>query len=90
MPLSWTIAHFINVDSPFHKLTEEAFRSGGGEILVQIRAIDQVSSQAIRARASYAAEDIAWNSRYAGVYLHDSQTGLLKVDLKKFDSVVPL
>jgi inward rectifier potassium channel len=90
MPLSWTIAHFIDVSSPFTDMTEETFRNAGGEILVQIRAVDQVSSQPIHARVSYAAEDLAWNARYAEVYLHDPQSGLLKVDLKKFDSVVPL
>jgi inward rectifier potassium channel len=90
MPLSWTLAHFIDKSSPFANMTEEAYRDAGGEILVQITAIDQVSSQSIHARASYAAEELIWNARYAEVYLRDGQTGLLKIDLREFDSVIPM
>jgi inward rectifier potassium channel len=90
MPLTWTLAHFIDGESPFASMSAETFRDTGGELLVQIRAIDQVSSQSVYARVSYASDEIVWNAKYADVYLHDPETGLLRVDLKKFDSVVPL
>ena len=90
MPLTWTLAHVIDGDSPFASMSAETFRDTGGEVLVQIRAIDQVSSQSVYARVSYASDEIVWKAKYADVYLRDQETGLLRVALEKLESIVPL
>ncbi len=89
LPLSWTVAHFITPESPFHQLTEQEFRSALGEIMLQIRGMDQNSSQTIYARASYTGEEIAWGARYADQYTHDPQTGMLGIDPERFHQIIP-
>ena len=87
LPLSWTIAHFIAPGSPFHGLTEQQLREQFGEVIVQIRGIDQTSSQPIYARASYTVDQIAWNARYADQYVTDPESGALGIDPKRFHDV---
>jgi inward rectifier potassium channel len=90
LPLAWTLAHFVTPDSPFHTLTEEQFQAANGEVIVQVSGRDQASSQVVYARISYTAEEIAWNSRYVDMYRQDKKTGLLSIDMDKFDSTEPL
>lgn len=88
LPLSWTVAHFITADSPFHGLTLDEFRRRKGEVLLQIRAIDQRSAQAVYARASYIADELAWNARYADHYVTDEDTGTIGIDPARFHSTI--
>ncbi|MGI4830416.1 MAG: ion channel [Janthinobacterium lividum] len=88
LPLSWTVAHFITPESPFYGLTKQQFLDTCGEVLLQVRGIDQNSSQAIYARVSYTAAEIAWNARYADHYVHDSDAGTLGIDSELFDTVI--
>lgn len=90
LPLAWTLAHFITPDSPFHNLSQEDFRAASGEVIVQVSGRDQASSQVVYARISYTADEIDWNSRYEDMYRHDKKTGLLNIDMEKFDSTQPL
>lgn len=88
LPLSWTVAHFITPESPFHGLTERQFQEACGEIMLQVRGIDQTSSQVIYARVSYTAEEIAWGAQYADQYVRDPQAGVLGIDADQFDAVL--
>jgi len=90
LPLGWTLVHFITPDSPFHDLTDEKFRQMSGEIIVQVSGSDQASSQVVYARTSYTADEVDWNARYVDMYRHDKATGLLSIDMEKFDSTQPL
>ncbi len=89
LPLSWTVAHFITEDSPFYKLTPDEFRSRKGEVLLQIRAIDQRSAQVVYARTSYNADEIAWSVRYADHYVTDKVTGVVGIDPVLFHATIP-
>ena len=89
LPLTWTVAHFITEDSPFYGLTADEFRSRKGEVVLQIRAIDQRSAQAVYARTSYSADEIAWNFRYADHYVRDTVTGAVGIDPELFHATVP-
>jgi len=90
LPLGWTLVHPITPDSPFHDLTAEEFRETSGELLVQVSATDQASSQVVYARVSYTVDEIDWNARYAHMYKHDKKTGLLGIDLDAFDHTEPV
>lgn len=89
LPLSWTVAHFITPESPFHGMTERSFRETFGELMLQIRGIDQNSSQPIYARVSYTAEEFVWGARYADQYIQDPKTGTLGIDPERFHAAVP-
>ncbi len=83
------MAHFITPDSPFHGLTKQQFEETFGEIMLQIRGMDQNGAQAIYARASYTTEEMAWAARFADQYTHDEKTGVLGIDKARFHMTVP-
>lgn len=89
LPLSWTVAHFITPESPFHGLTKDTFQQTFGEIILQIRGMDQNGSQAIYARASYTVDEMVWNARFADQYTHDPSTGVLGIDSARFHLTEP-
>jgi len=90
LPLGWTIVHAITADSPFYGLTPDKFRELSGEVIVQVSGTDQASSQVVYARTSYTVADIDWNAKYVDMYRHDKGTGLLGIDMEKFDSTEPV
>lgn len=90
LPLAWTLVHFITEGSPFHNLSEAQFRELSGEVIVQVSGTDQASSQVVYSRISYTSEDIQWNAKYTDMYRHDKGTGLLGIDLERFDCTQPV
>lgn len=89
LPLSWTVAHFITPESPFFGLTEQRFVETFGEMMLQIRGLDQNSSQPIYARVSYTVEEFVWGARWADQYTHDEETGTLGIDRDRFHTAIP-
>ena len=87
LPLTWTLVHRITPESPLHGMGKDYFKSLRGEVILQVSGLDVVSSQVIRARTSYTVAEIIWGGRFAEVYRRDEQTGLLDVDLSRFDVI---
>ncbi len=56
LTLSWTVVHPITETSPFYNFTEEDFKNAQGEILVFIKAFDDMFSNVVVARTSYILE----------------------------------
>ncbi len=67
-PLSWTLVHHIDEDSPLHALTRQDFKDKKVEILIMIKGFDETFSQTIPIRFSYTADEIEWNARFVPNY----------------------
>lgn len=70
-PLSWTIVHPIDKDSPFHQLSEEEFAHCNPEILITIKGYDDTFAQDVHARSSYKAEDLVWGAKFKKMFYTD-------------------
>tara|TARA_Y100000782_G_C10186932_1_gene267246 strand:+ start:3894 stop:4922 length:1029 start_codon:yes stop_codon:yes gene_type:complete len=57
LPLSWTIVHPIDEESPFYGLSPSAIEAMSGEVLVLFRAFDEGFGQLIHKRHSYILND---------------------------------
>lgn len=90
LPLAWTLVHPIGPESPFYNLTEQTFRERSGEVIVQVSGTDQASSQVVYSRISYTSDDMVWNAKYVDMYRHDKSSGLLSIDMERFDTTQPL
>lgn len=90
MPLAWTVLHRIVEDSPLHGVTPQIYKERDYEIMLQVSGTDQASSQVVYTRVSYAAEDLEWGAKYVDMYVHEKHTGLLGVDMDKFDGTQKL
>lgn len=64
MPLTWTLVHAINADSPMMGLTEQELRDSQAEVLIQLKAFDETYSQVIYSRFSYPVSEWVWNAKF--------------------------
>lgn len=82
LPLTWTVVHPIDSDSPLQGKTAEDLARLQAEVLILIRAYDDTFSQTVRARHSYRHDEIAWDRKFAPAFFVDPE-GDLVVELHK-------
>jgi inward rectifier potassium channel len=87
-PLTWTIVHPIDAASPLNGKTREEMAATSAEILVLLSGIDETFEQTVHARSSYVNDEIAWNARFASIYL-PSDGSDVTVDLKRLHVTEP-
>lgn len=86
--LSWTAMHQINRDSPLHGETPQSLMDADSEILVNFMGIDEVTSQTIHARYSYAPEEIFYGARLMDTFT-TREDGKRQMDYGKFHEIEP-
>jgi len=86
-PLSWTIVHPIDDQSPLVGLTEDDLSKANAEFLVLLTGIDETFSQTVHTRSSYKADEVLWNARFADIYNRDSDEQTLTIDVKRLDMI---
>jgi inward rectifier potassium channel len=81
--LSWTIVHAINEDSPLAGFTEEDIRNTDLEVMVYLRAFDEVFSNNVIAKTSYISNEIIWGAKFRMMYhpSDDKNKTVLELDL---------
>lgn len=88
LSLNWTIVHKIDEDSPFYGFTEEDFQDKDTdiEIIVQIRAFDEVFANTVVQRTSYINSEIIYGAKFVKMYdsSEDQRTTIL--DLSKINN----
>jgi len=82
LPLTWTIVHPIDAESPLWGQTPEDLARLQAEVLILIKAYDDTFSQTVLARHSYRHDEIAWGKRFAPAFYVDGQ-GDLVVELRR-------
>jgi inward rectifier potassium channel len=82
MPLTWTVVHPIDQESPLWGIPEDELRRLQAEVLILIRGYDDTFSQTVIARQSYRNEEILWDRRFAPAFFVDPE-GDLVLELKK-------
>lgn len=87
LPLTWTIVHPIDADSPFHGVRPEDLATCDPEIFVTLNGLDETFSQAVHARCSYKADEIVWNARFGNVYERSSSGTPTAIDLARIHDV---
>ena len=68
LPLTWTIVHPIDEESPLRGLTAEDLARLQLEVLILIKAYDDTFSQTVLSRHSYRHDEILWNRRFAPAF----------------------
>ncbi len=82
MPLTWTIVHPIDADSPLFGKTAADLARSQAEVLILVKGVDDTFSQTVYARYSYRFDEIAWSARFAPAFEVDAD-GDLRLDLDK-------
>jgi inward rectifier potassium channel len=82
MPLTWTIVHPIDRESPLWGVSAQDFEEMQVELMILIKAYDDTFSQTVFTRYSYRYDEIVWNRRFASAFSVDDE-GDLVLDLSK-------
>ncbi|MEE9264015.1 MAG: ion channel [Vicinamibacteria bacterium] len=67
-PLTWTIVHPIDKESPLYGLTGEECALAEAEILVLLTGTEESFSQRVHTRTSYKPDEIVWNAMFENVF----------------------
>ncbi|MEL6649213.1 MAG: ion channel [Bacteroidota bacterium] len=81
-PLTWTIVHPIDKESPLYGLTKESLDGRNAEFLILISAYDDTFAQMVHQRSSYKCTDIIWGARFVRAF-HTDEDGQSIVDIDK-------
>ena len=90
LALSWTLVHPITEDSPFVGMSKEDIRNTDIEIMVFVKAFDNVFSNTVVSRTSYISSEIVWGGKFRMMYEHsnDKKKTVLHINkLNEFDLV---
>lgn len=82
LALNWTVVHKIDEDSPFFGFTKEDFNNTKIEIIIHVRAFDEVFSNTVVQRASYISKEIIFGAKFVTMYYpaKDNQSTILDLD----------
>lgn len=81
-PLTWTIVHPIDADSPLFGKTQADLETLQAEFMVLIKAWDETFSQTVHQRFSYRYNEIVWGGKFTPAFGVDSK-GDLQVHVDK-------
>jgi inward rectifier potassium channel len=87
-PLSWTIVHTIDQDSPLFGITEDELCTSGAEFLILLTGMDETFSQVVNARSSYRANEVVWNAKFSDIFVYDPEGRMAGIDMKRFHDTV--
>lgn len=68
LSLSWTLVHPITEDSPLYGFTEADFKNTEGEIIVYVKAFDDLFSTTVAAGTSYIFDEIVYGAKFELMY----------------------
>jgi inward rectifier potassium channel len=82
LPLTWTVVHPIDSESPFWGKTAGDLERQQAEILIVLKGYDDTFNQTVLSRHSYRHEEIVWGRRFAPAFRVDEQ-GDLVLEIQK-------
>jgi inward rectifier potassium channel len=88
LTLSWTIVHPITEESPLYNFTKEDFENTKGEILVFIKAFDDMFSNTVVARSSFTFKEVIYGVKFIPMYHRNDEGNETILDLEKINSFI--
>lgn len=81
MPMSWTVVHPIDENSPFYGFTQEDMKNADVELYVMLRGFDDVFSNYVQQRTSYTYHEILFNRKFIPMFREsdDGKTTILEL-----------
>lgn len=86
-PLSWTIVHPIDEESPMYGISLAELKRRHAEWLVLIKAFDDTFSQTVYQRSSYKAEELVKGAKFNPIFGSD-ENGQTMLDLHRINEYI--
>lgn len=91
MPLTWTVVHPIDKQSPLYGKNAADLESLQAEVVVMMRGYDETFGQVVYARYSYRYDEILWGVKFSAAFEIDPEGDLvLAVDKVGLTEPVPM
>ena len=90
LTLSWTIVHPINEKSPLYNFTKSDFENITGEVLVFIKAFDDMFSNIVVSRTSYVFGEIYYGAKFEPMFERDPSGEKTVIYIDKLNSFKPV
>ncbi len=87
LTLSWTVVHPIAKESPLYGFTKEDFANAKGEVIVFVKAFDDMFSNTVIARTSYTLQEIIYGSKFVPMFHRDNEKDTTVLDLDKLNAM---
>lgn len=88
MPLTWTLVHPINADSPLAGLSAADFKRRRAEFLVIIKGMDEGYMGSVHTRRSFRYDEVKWGARFVRAF--SVKEGATRLDLNKLNDHMPV
>ena len=85
LTLSWTLVHPIDEKSPLFNFTREDYKSIEGEIMVFLKAFDDMFSGVVVARTSYTFKEVVLGAKFRSMYYRSKKGEKTILDLQKLN-----
>ncbi|HZR28111.1 MAG TPA: ion channel [Terriglobales bacterium] len=86
-PLTWTVVHPIDGNSPLYGMKAQDLYDSKSEFLILLNGVDEAFAQIVYSRTSYTADEIMWNARFASVFTKQTGGKPVMVDLERFHQI---
>lgn len=86
-PLSWTIVHPIDKDSPLAGLSLEKLKENDAELLIMLSGTDETFAQIVHTRTSYKAVEIIEGYKFVSIYNNRRDDEPISIDIRKLSKV---
>ena len=88
LTLNWTIVHPITESSPFYSFSADDFANINGEILVFIKAFDDMFSSTVVDRSSYTLKEVVVGAKFLPMYHRSSAGSKTILEIEKLNSFI--
>ncbi|HLG02361.1 MAG TPA: ion channel [Bacteroidia bacterium] len=85
-PLSWTIVHPIDANSPLYNISESELKEMKTEVIVLLKAFDESFSQIVYSRTSFHAHEILYAKKFLPMFFVQSN-GQSQLNFKLIDAM---
>lgn len=86
-PLSWTIVHPIDDNSPMFEMTQADLEESEAEIMILLSAMDETFAQMVHTRSSYKPEEIKVGYKFVSIYNKTQPNEPLSIDIRKLSQI---
>ena len=86
-PLTWTVVHPIDQESPLYGKTAADLEKLQAELMILIKGFDDTFSQTVHARYSYRFDEFKWGVRFAPAFEVDSE-GDIVLDVNRVGALL--
>lgn len=86
LTLSWTLVHHITEESPLYEFSNDDFANESGEILVFLKAFDEMFSNTVAIRTSYVFKEIIYGAKFLQMFEHSNDNTKTVIHIDKLNS----